>query len=382
MQKKLELAESFIDMKKILVVGQTPPPFGGQAIMIKALLDGAYKQAKLFHVRMSFSKEMDDMGKFALSKVFHLVKVIIEMVYYRVFHNVRILYYPPCGPDKLPMLRDLAILCMTRWMFQKTIFHFHAAGISDIYPALPWYLKFFFRWGYFKPDVAIRLSEHNPDDGTFLDAQNHCLVPNGIVDGYLLSKDQARKKHEVCTLLSVGLICESKGILVLIDVMRILAERELRVRAKIVGKFESPEFEETVLSRIEEFGLVERFEFLGVLTGSAKYQAFIDADIFCFPTFFQSESFGLVVAEAMQFELPVVASRWRGVQSLIVDGETGFLTPARDSEVMANRVEQLVFDSGLRSKMGLAGRQRYLDEYSIVKFHERMDHCFSLVSKG
>ena len=84
----------------------------------------------------------------------------------------------------------------------------------------------------------------------------------------------------------------------------------------------------------------------------------------------------------MQFELPVVASRWRGVQSLIADGETGFLTPAHDGKAMANRVEQLVLDSELRSQMGTAGRQRYLDEYSIEKFHTRMDHCFSLASRG
>ena len=70
-----------IGRNRILVVGQTPPPFGGQAIMIEALLDGKYKKAKLFHVRMSFSKEMDDMGKFALSKVFHLLKVVIEIIY-------------------------------------------------------------------------------------------------------------------------------------------------------------------------------------------------------------------------------------------------------------------------------------------------------------
>jgi glycosyltransferase involved in cell wall biosynthesis len=50
---------------------------------------------------------------------------------------------------------------------------------------------------------------------------------------------------------------------------------------------------------MEKFGLTERFEFTGVLTGAAKHQAYMNADIFCFQMFFQSESFGLVVAEAM-----------------------------------------------------------------------------------
>ena len=136
-------------MQRVLVIGQTPPPFHGQAIMIESLLGGEYKYAKLFHVRMSFSKEMDELGKFSLSKLLHLLKVIKDIVYFRIIHNVRILYYPPSNPETFPVLRDLAILCITRWMFKKTIFHFHAAGISELYPSLPWFLKILFRWGYF-----------------------------------------------------------------------------------------------------------------------------------------------------------------------------------------------------------------------------------------
>ncbi len=319
--------------------------------MIKTLLEGEYTEVELFHVRMCFSKEMDELGKFAFSKIFHLLNVILKIFYFRVFHNVRVLYYPPSNPDTFPILRDLAILCTTRWMFQKTIFHFHAAGISEIYPSLPWFFKFLFRWGYFKPDVAIRLSEYNPDDGAFLQARNQCLVPNGIVDDYLIVRDRTRKANEICTLLFVGLIRESKGILVLVEAMRILAEKGLPVCAKIVGKFESPEFERFVLTRIEELGLSERFDFYGVLVGDEKHQAYLNADIFCFPTFF--ESFGLVVAEAMQFELPVVASRGQGVQSLVVDGVTGFLTQVQDAEATANCIERLVLDSELRCKWGV-----------------------------
>jgi len=46
-------------MAKILVVGQTPPPLGGQAIMIQQMLEQKYDNLQLLHVRMSFSKEMD-----------------------------------------------------------------------------------------------------------------------------------------------------------------------------------------------------------------------------------------------------------------------------------------------------------------------------------
>ena len=39
-------------MKKILVVGQTPPPYGGQAVMIQYLVEHKFEKVKIFRVRM------------------------------------------------------------------------------------------------------------------------------------------------------------------------------------------------------------------------------------------------------------------------------------------------------------------------------------------
>ncbi|MCB0778123.1 MAG: hypothetical protein KDC03_01035, partial [Flavobacteriales bacterium] len=54
---------------RVLVVGQTPPPFGGQAVMIEALLAGRYDRIHLEHVRLAFSDDMDSVGRFQWRKV-------------------------------------------------------------------------------------------------------------------------------------------------------------------------------------------------------------------------------------------------------------------------------------------------------------------------
>lgn len=46
----------------VCVCGQTPPPLHGQAIMIQALLAGAYSQIRIHPVRMAFSSQMDEVG--------------------------------------------------------------------------------------------------------------------------------------------------------------------------------------------------------------------------------------------------------------------------------------------------------------------------------
>lgn len=366
-------------MKKILVLGQTPPPYGGQAVMIRRLLDGRYKNAMLYHVRMSFSKDMDDMGEMRLGKLLHAAQIIGKVVYLRLRHNIRILYYPPSGPDFLPMLRDMVILTAIRWMFRKTIFHFHAAGTSELYPKLPGYLRAVYRMSYFAPDMAIQLSDFNPDDGGILYAKAKLVIPNGIEDEYLPRNFAERRDRPVCSILFVGLICESKGILDLIDAARLAKARGLRVKVNVVGKFASVEFRQTVIDKLATEGMTADFEFAGVLTGREKNEQYLNADIFCFPTFFESESFGLVVLEAMQFCLPVIATKWRGVQSLVKDGETGYLVPPHNSQALADKISTLASAPALRERMGVTGRTQFLEKYTLQKFHERMDECFAAV---
>jgi glycosyltransferase involved in cell wall biosynthesis len=363
-------------MKKILVIGQTPPPFGGQALMIKRLLEGTYANARLFHVRMAFSKEMDDMGRLQMRKLLHPFLIILRVAFLRLRYKIEVLYYPPSGPDYLPMLRDMAILLCVRWMFKKSIFHFHAAGISELYEALPKHMKLLYRLSYFKPDLAIQLSNFNPNDAGFLQAKTIRLVPNGIEDAYQAMGCLSKPENAICNILSVGMVCESKGILVLLEAIRIIKERELFVKVNVVGKFASNSFKQVVLGKIANYGLEDYFDFKGVLIGHEKHEQYLNADIFCFPTFFESESFGLVAVEAMQFCVPVILTKWRGVQSLIDEGEEGFLVAVKDSQAVAEKIMQMMTDPSLREKMGTKGRERYLREYSIERFYERMDLCF------
>jgi glycosyltransferase involved in cell wall biosynthesis len=363
-------------MKKILIVGQTPPPYGGQAIMIKTLLKGKYPDIQLFHIRMCFSRDMDEMGKIKLNKFFHLFIIIFKAYWYRLFFRTNILYYPPSGPDKFPVLRDMIILTSIRWMFKKTIFHFHAAGLSEIGPRFSGVLKLLFSASFSRPDIAIRLTEFNPQDGKYLKAKKELVIPNGISDNFMGFSKNPESKASIGTILFVGLIKESKGVLALLEAARILSEKKVDFVIKIMGKFESAFFQSRVNRVIRDFGIDKQVQFLGVLTGEPKYRTFASSDIFCFPSFFESESFGLVVVEAMQFCLPVVATKWRGIQSLVEEGKSGYLTQIKDGRAIADKLEILIQNPDLRTQMGKRGRELYLQQYTVDKFHNNMLKCF------
>ncbi len=362
-------------MLKVLVVGQTPPPFHGQAVMIEKLLAGKFEKVQLHHVSMRFSRTVEEVGRFAPKKLGHLAGIIARIALARWRHGARVLYYPPAGPNRVPVYRDMAILLAIRWMFDKTVFHFHAGGLSELYERLNPMEQRFFRMAYFHPDCVIRLSDLNPSDGECLEALTDVAIPHGIEDVY---PEYALKRNiddDVLRILFVGVLRESKGVLVLLEACRILKERGEVFRLQLMGRFQSPVFEAKVKDIVSANGMEDQVVFLGVLDGNDKWNAYARADIFCFPTFYEAETFGVVVLEAMQFELPVVATKWRGVSSLVRDDESGLLVPIHDAAAVAECLGRMIQDPDLRRKMGKQGREIYLKEYSLDQWHERMEQA-------
>lgn len=364
-------------MKRILVVGQTPPPHGGQAIMIENMLRAKFSRVKCYHVRMAFSSDMEDVGKFKLAKVSKLIQLIFAIYYYRLRYNANTLYYPPAPPQKVPMLRDIIILNACRWLFKSTIFHFHAAGVSEVHCQLKGPLKKLYERAYFYPDVCIRLSEFNPEDGKYFLAKREFVIPNGL-DDIAIPYLQVPKENQLLSLLSVGVLCESKGVSILLESAHILAKKGYKFQLQLMGRFESDAFRQKTEAYIQENKLSTFVKFLGVQTGAQKLKTFTQADIFCFPTFFEAETFGLVALEAMQFNLPVVATNWRGVPSVVCDQVNGFVVPPRNAQAFAEKLERLIIDKELRIQMGRKGREIFMEKFTSEKHFEELEKVFAL----
>jgi len=181
-------------------------------------------------------------------------------------------------------------------------------------------------------------------------------------------------------ILFCGMVSEEKGVGILLEACAKLKQRGAFFRCKIVGKAASEVEEKKFKDFIQKQQLEGTVEFTGPLYDDNKWGAYAGADIFCFPTHYSAESFGLVAVEAMIFSLPVVATNWRGLPDIVVDGETGFLVPPKDAKSIAERLERLISDPDLRRTMGAAGRKRYEENFTVEKFRNSMESA--LVSVG
>jgi alpha-maltose-1-phosphate synthase len=91
------------------------------------------------------------------------------------------------------------------------------------------------------------------------------------------------------------------------------------------------------------------------------------ATVFVCPSIY--EPFGLVILEAMACETAVVASRVGGIPEIVVEGETGYLVDYSPEDTpsfttaLAARIEQVLGDAELATRMGQAGRKRVLEHF-------------------
>jgi glycosyltransferase involved in cell wall biosynthesis len=363
--------------KRILVIGQTPPPFGGQALMIQALLDGEYKNAELFHVRLDFSKNFDDMGSFKLYKFWGLFKAILQAWIYRFYYNISVVYYGPAGPNKIAMLRDLILLVSTRFLFNKIILHTHAGGSSKLYKDLSFFMRKIYEISFFKPDALVTITDYSHGDDVILRPKKVFVVPNGIKDEYEeYCKVHTKHFKETIDLLYVGAMYKERGILELIKSLKIVKEEGIKARLNLMGIFISTEFEAQVKSLIAKFKLTDEVEFTGSMINNEKWEVFFNTDIFCFPTYVPSETFGIVLIESMQFKIPVVATKWNGIPFVVNDGVNGFLVEPKDPNDMALKIIELAKNEELRTRFGQNGRDKFVSDYSLDKFRSNMDKVF------
>ena len=344
--------------------------------MIAHLLEGHYDGIRLFHVRLAFSQDMESVGKFSLRKVWVLFETIVRIWWARFRYRTSVLYYPPAGPQRVPVLRDIVLLCATRWIFRKVVFHFHAGGVSSFGPSLPGVFRPLFGWAYGRPDLAIRTAPQNPDDGALLGAVRNVVVPNGVPDMRGTVVERKALPGQPLVILFTGVLIPSKGVMVLLEAFCLLLGRGVDARLRLMGKWGDAAFAGECMRFVDRKGMADRVEFLGVKRDREKHEQFAACDIFCFPSHFEAESFGLVLTEAMQFAKPVVSTRWRGIPSVVQDGVSGFLVPTKDPEAVAERLYALAVDPLLRERMGEEGRRIFERDFTLEAFHLAMEREF------
>ncbi|MBQ3714030.1 MAG: glycosyltransferase [Fibrobacter sp.] len=158
-------------------------------------------------------------------------------------------------------------------------------------------------------------------------------------------------------ILFVGRHIERKGICYLIDSAKFLPADKFEIRIVGVGD---------LTEKLKQQALqYPHIVFTGKLSPEDLAHEYRTANVFVLPAIVDhkgdTEGLGVVLIEAMELGLPVVASNVGGIPDVVVDGDSGILVPEKDPEALANAFKRLASDRALVVSL-LEGARRRIAE--------------------
>lgn len=118
-----------------------------------------------------------------------------------------------------------------------------------------------------------------------------------------------------------------------------------------------------LMNMVQQLGIQEHVRILPFTRHVPEFMAAID--VFVLPSY--SETFGLVLIEAMAMERPVVATSAGGVPEIVENGKDGILVPPRDEKALSRAINKLLDDPSLRKAMSRLARQDVLRRFDAKK---------------
>ena len=362
-------------MSRILFILHLPPPVHGSS-MVGYYIKESQAINEVFQckfINLSTSRTMDEMGKKPLQKIGRYFLILFNVMSHLIFFRPHLVYLALTA--KGPAFYKDSVIALLAKLFQKKIvYHFHNKGVST---CQNYYVDNYLYKKVFNNSYFILLSKYlYPDIKKYVNKTEVFFCPNGIpaieFDKYLADKDTSLSlKYESCEILFLSNLIESKGVFVLINACKILLDRHIPFHCTFIGGI-GDVTEEQFNIKVKELGLEKHILFAGKKYGDEKKEYFLQADIFVFPTYYEYETFGLVNLEAMQFSLPIISTFEGGIPEIIENEVTGFLIPQRNAEILAEKLELLITNPKLRIQMGEAGREKYLREYTLQNFEDRL----------
>ncbi|GAB5560627.1 MAG: hypothetical protein SynsKO_22740 [Synoicihabitans sp.] len=365
---------------KLLVLAQVPPPHHGQSAMVELLvrtLPEVRPDIELHHVNLRVSEASDDIGRWQIGKYFAAKRVIAEAHNIIEHHKIDMLYYVPAPGKRIALWRDLLILSKLRPHVKKLILHWHASGLGGWLESQGWnWERRAAQHWLGNADLSIVLGEALRADAECLSPVRTEVIRNGIQDP-TPNQRQAKKPDRPLTVLFVGECSESKGIFRAIEGLREANRRRKgSVRLSVAGKFPNQETE----SKFHNICGKSTFpiDYHGFVEGTEKNALFERADCLIFPTTYPYETQGLVVTEALAYDLPVIITRWRAVHESLPNSHA--LTVEPDAEIASSIAKQLERLSECPPATGSA-RAYFLDHYTAERFIRQIAAAISPLMK-
>ena len=206
------------------------------------------------------------------------------------------------------------------------------------------------------------------------------IVPLGInIEEYsdLPEEGIFREKFNISKddklIIFIGRVHEIKGLDLLIDAFKELADSEDDVKLAIVGPDDG--YMDALNLRIAECDLSDKVIVTGPLYKREKQEALVDCDLFVMPS--KYESFTTSGLEAMACGKPLVLTKNNHIHDW-VDGSVG-LACDDDKMSLKDAMAEVLFDEELSKKFGMNGRRLIQEKYNWDMINEQILNIYESI---
>lgn len=369
-----------MEKRRVLFVMHMPPPVHGSSVVGKNIHDSKIIRDafECRYVNLMLASTLEDIGGWGLKKI---------VKYKQIVQNVRtqLNEFRPEVVYVTPTLRGVAfflnyiIVKMIKKRCSKVIIHCHNKGVAAHENNVVY--NYFYK-KFFKGLNAIVLTENLYDDiKRYVDTKHMFLCANGIPLDETITDDVAfYKDNKRCTFIYLSNMMAEKGVYVLLDACKIVANKRMDYVCHFVGGWTDIS-EQDFINRCQENGLTystpsvinQNAQIIahGPKYGQEKNDMLKRSDCFVFPTYYSLETLPLSVLEAMQIGLPIISTTEGGIPDVVIDGENGFVCEKEDVDSLADAMIKMIKLEEKRKDMGNIGRQMYLEKYTKTAFENR-----------
>jgi len=251
---------------------------------------------------------------------------------------------------------------------------FYGIELRWVQSRLP-FLKWLVRWAARASAQAVAISSYTAGELRKLIDVPIEVIPYTAELPALSAAPRSREGAER-SILFVGRLIERKGVRHLVRALGVVRQ-STAARLIVIG--DGPE-----RSRLEqlarEVGVASHVEFRGRVSDEELRRAYAAADVFVLPSVLDArqdtEGLGVVLLEAMNYAVPVIASEIGGITDIVQHERTGLLVPPGNEVALGSALSRVLSDAALARRLGEAGREHVRDAFSWSHIVDRWEAVY------
>ncbi len=350
----------------ILLIGPISPPVTGCSVVNDLVLE-KLNQEENFNVKCinrSYPEFNEAIGEFSFKKVFFYFRQYFQAV--KIFKTD--ITYVAIGLTFLGVLKDAPFVLFSKLLGKQVVIHVHGNYLKTQYALLSGIKKKLYHFILSRADKGIVSSELLKDNLTpFLNEDKIFWMPYFVEKTLKDISEQEAINTSGLNILYLSNLMEGKGIFDVFEALKILNDKGIPYKAKIVGGIDLEHKKKT----FEYLNSNPNIEYSKPIRGNEKIEAYLASNVFILPTYFKMEGQPIALLEAMLTGNIIITTDHAGILDICSD-KNGFIVDKKSPKDIADKLEIIAKNPESFRDMMIHNHHYAKDNYKPEDFINRL----------